>query len=95
MSQPSLSPTVPPAHIPHRLGKATFASTSPALGVSDQKGLIEMVMKKLKTFGMKWCFPWGWEGKGPGVEDWGINDPECCGVEVLQPVEIPELSLPG
>ena len=54
-----------------------------------------MVMKKLKTFGMKWCFPWGWEGKGPGVEDWGINDPECCGVEVLQPVEIPELSLPG
>ena len=65
MSQPSLSPTVPPAHIPHRLGKATFASTSPALGVSDQKGLIENGHEETEDIWNELVFPLGVGREGP------------------------------
>ena len=63
-----LTPTVPPSHSPHRLGKATFPSTRPALGVSDQKGLIDNGREETEDIWNVMVFPLGWEGEGPGVE---------------------------
>ena len=65
VSQSSLSPTVPPSHIPHRLGKATFPSTSPARGVSGQKGLIDNGHEETEDIWNEMVFPLGVGREGP------------------------------